>query len=203
MMDLPASLTGDPERDAMIERLEQLLFDPLEADEEEPPLKLYALLDASKSPDIPIYLEAFNSPATCLFDGQTRDDLAEVAPWLVQFDRYSDAWDWFAEEGWGNGWGILMHSRQPIARLKTHFKKFLKITRDDGEPNFFKFYVPIHLRKYLPLFEEKELMRIYQRIDAFFVEDAGQVSEFRLDEGEELSQKYYRLNQEPDLLTDP
>ncbi len=75
--DLPEALTGSPDREALALGLEQIVFSPLEEDERQrqlsdtaiPPLRAYALLDASQSADIPICLEGFSDPARCLIDG--------------------------------------------------------------------------------------------------------------------------------------
>ncbi len=136
MTDLPAFLTPSPEQEALVLGLDHLIFAPLEEnerahteaeDEEIPPLRAFALLDASQSSDIPICLEGFSNPARCFFDDEAFEDLAEVAPWLVELTRYSDVWDWFVEEGYGNNWGILIHSCLELPRLKkTQLKKYQK-----------------------------------------------------------------------------
>ena len=140
-LNLPEALSGSPDQEALALGLEQIVFGSLDEDERQrqasdktvPPLRAFALLDASQSADIPICLEGFSDPARCLFDGAAYDDMAEVAPWLVELTRYSDAWDWFVEEGYGQNWGILIHSRLELPRLKTHLKKFLKIEDEGGE----------------------------------------------------------------------
>jgi len=182
MADLPPSLVPSPEQEAMELALDHLIFDPLEqdaairaeaGDEETPPLRAYALLDASQSADIPICLDGFSNPARCLFDGEVKEDLGEVAPWLVELTRYSDIWDWFVEEGYGNNWGILLHSRLELPRLKSQMKKFLKIENEQSEVFFFKFYRPNHLNTHLPVFEVPDRARFMNQIDGVYAEDAA------------------------------
>ncbi len=94
-LNLPEALTGSPDQEALALGLEQIVFGSLDEDERQrqasdttiPPLRAFALLDASQGADIPICLEGFSDPARCLFDGAAYDDMAEVAPWLVELTR--------------------------------------------------------------------------------------------------------------------
>jgi Domain of unknown function (DUF4123) len=178
-----------PDQEALTEGLAQVFFSPVEPYEfardpdQPPPLRAYALIDASQRPDIAICLEAFNSPARCLFDGDVGEDLGEVAPWLVELTRFDDAWDWFVEDGYGKNWGILIHSRLELARLKTQLKRFLRITDDKGETFFFKYYRPKHLNAYLPVFDDVQMASFMKGIESIFAEndkDSNILAQYRL-----------------------
>ena len=180
MTKLPTFLAPHPEREVLELGLDHLIFEPLEEDkqaraaakdEETPALRAFALLDASQSADIPICLEGFSNPARCLFDGDAFEDLADVAPWLVELTRYSDVWDWLIEEGYGNNWGILIHSRLEIPRLKTQLKKLLQIEGDSGEVYYFKHYRPDHFKDYAPEFEKISGSLFWRDIQAVYTED--------------------------------
>jgi hypothetical protein len=180
-----------PDEEALTTGLAHAFFSPVEPYEfardpdQPPPLRAYALIDASQSPDISICLEAFNSPARCLFDGEVGDDLAEVAPWLVELTRFDDAWDWFVENGYGKNWGILLHSRLELPRLKTQLKRFLKITDEKGETFFFKYYRPKHLNAYLPVFDNVQMASFMKGIETVFAEnekDPNKLHQHRLKE---------------------
>ena len=174
-MTFPGAKT--PEEEALETGLAQVFFSPVEPyefarDPDQPaPLRAYALIDASQNPEIAILLEAFDSPARCLFDGDEADDLAGVAPWLVELTRFDDAWDWFVNEGYGKNWAILIHSRLEMARLKTQLKRFLKITDDEGKTFFFKYYRPKHLNAYLPVFDAVQVESFMRGIELLFAED--------------------------------
>ncbi|AUH33090.1 DUF4123 domain-containing protein [Paracoccus tegillarcae] len=180
-LNLPEALTGSPDQEALALGLEEIVFAPLDEDEQQRqasdttslPLRAFALLDASQSPDIPICLEGFSGPARCLFDGAAYEDMAEVAPWLIELTRHSDAWDWFVEEGYGRNWGILIHSRLELPRLKTHLKKFLKIEDEDGERYFFKYYRPEHFNRYAPGFDGVQRASFWRGIEAVHAESKG------------------------------
>ena len=177
-LNLPEALSGSPDQEALALGLEEIVFAPLDEDEQQrqatdttsQPLRAFALLDASQSPDIPILLEGFSDPARCLFDGAAYEDMAEAAPWLVELTRHSDAWDWFVEEGYGRNWGILIHSRLELPRLKTHLKKFLKIEDEDGERYFFKYYRPEHFNRYAPGFDDVQRAAFWRGIEAVYAE---------------------------------
>lgn len=200
-LDLPEALTGSPDQEALALGLEHIIFSPLEEDEQQrkvsgatspPPLRAFALLDASQSADIPISLEGFSDPARCLFDGAAYEDMAEVAPWLVELARYSDAWDWFVEDGYGHNWGILIHSRLELPRLKTHLKKFLKIEDEAGERYFFKYYRPEHFNRYAPGFDGAQRAAFWRAVEAVYAEsrDPAMLHRHGLDaEGKHGSQR--------------
>lgn len=167
-MDLPPLFTPDPEAEAREAGLAEVLFAACEA---QPGLRVYLLLDAAASADIPICLDGFNSGAMCLFDGTVGEELAEVAPWLVELRRHSALFSWYADEGHGNNWGIAIHTTLEPARLKARLKRFLKITDEDGETLFFKFYLPRNLNAILPEFEPDQRASFFNGIEAFWAED--------------------------------
>ncbi len=178
MTDLPPFLAPPPEREALELGLDHVIFDPVErdarareeADDQRPPLRAYALLDASRSADIPVCLQGFANRARCLFDGAAGDEMAEVAPWLVELTRYSDVWDWLVEDGYGHNWGIVLHSRLELGRLKSHLKKFLKIEDEHGEKYYFKYYRPLYFNSYVPEFDAEHRRAFWQSIDSIHAE---------------------------------
>lgn len=204
-MDLPEFISPPPEKEAMELALDALIFDPVAADAkaregagdtETPPLNAYLLLDASISPDIPICVEAFPEQARCLFDGAAFEDLAEVGPWLVELRRYGSAWDWYVADGYGHNWGIIVHTRLPLMKLKTQLKKFIKIQDEEGQTYFFKFYRPQHLNAYLPSFDDDQRSRFLRGVDAMWAETHGapeQLLSYALDGSGQLTTQAHNL----------
>ena len=174
-MSFPGAKSVD--QDALETGLAHVFFSPVEpyelasAPDQPAPLRAYALIDASQNPEIAVLMDAFDSPARCLFDGEEGDDLAGVAPWLVELTRFDDAWDWFVTEGYGRNWGILIHSRLEMSKLKTQLKRFLKITDDQGKTFYFKYYRPKHLNAYLPVFDPVQMESFMRGIELLFAED--------------------------------
>ena len=197
-MDLPEFLSPPPEKEAIALALDQVIFEPLvkdakkleeAGDDKTPPLRAFMLLDGSINPDIAICAANFDEPARCLFAGAAGEELGDVGPWLVELKRYGGAWDWYVEDGWGNNWGILIHTRMTLAKLKTHLKKFIKVEDEDGETFFFKYYRPEHLNTFLPEFDPDQQARFFKDIAAFFGEQHGTpetILRHRLVEGEGL-----------------
>lgn len=147
--------------------LQELLFRKAGSDE----LHVYALLDGAQDPSIHIYLQGFPEPARCLFDGEPGEDLAEVAPWLVELSEHGQALDWIAREGVGNDWGIFILSKMTLPRLKARLKQVLKVETDDGKSYYFKYYRPRHLNDYLPIMEGDQLRQMFAGAEAFLAED--------------------------------
>ncbi|WP_227271935.1 DUF4123 domain-containing protein [Roseobacter weihaiensis] len=167
--DLASLFPHDPIKAQREDRLRTLLFDlPDNADGE--PVRSYLLLDAAAAPEIATYAEAFPEPAQCLFDGAAFDDLAEVAPWLIQVESFGDALDWYLDKGWGQNWGVFVQTALPLARLKTRLKSHLFVSSEPQGKMFFKFYRPRTLRDYLPAFEADQLKNFFFKLEAYVIE---------------------------------
>lgn len=168
MNELPPLFRSNAKAEARAAGLADALFSPCESD---PELRCYLLLDAAASSDIPICLAGFGASARCLFDGKTRDELEDVAPWLVEIRRHQAVISWYTEEGYGNNWGIFIHSRLELARLKSKLKHFLRVQNEGGEDLFFKFYRPRNLNAILPEFEPEQRASFFSGIEAILAED--------------------------------
>ena len=118
---------------------------------------LYGLIDAAVDPTLYARLlqEPKTSEVTCLFDGDPKRQYGAVAPWLLTITTESHlVYDWLSW-GWRRNWGIWLAARQPIARVKTHLKKFLFIARPDGR-TYFRYYDPRVLPQAMQLFTDAQ-----------------------------------------------
>lgn len=152
-------------------------------------LKVFLLLDASRSPDTRFILETLTDDALCLFDGQTFQDLAEVAPWLVPLSlRDGDAvFDWFMEEAFGRDQGIFLFTKLEPRQLKTSLKRALKVQDDTGRDLYFKYYRPAVFNDYLPAFDPDQAAYVMRDLDQVWTEDAeapDRLRRYALREGE-------------------
>lgn len=189
--DLATLFPHDPIKAHRDDRLRALLFDlPDTADGD--PLRSYLLLDAAAAPEIATYAMAFPEPASCLFDGAAYDDLADVAPWVIQIDPFGDVLDWYLDKGWGQNWGVFVQTALPLARLKTRLKSHLYVSSEDQGKMFFKFYRPRTLRDYLHAFEPEQLASFFFKLEAYVVEGTDVNEAIRLS-----------CNAEGSLLRDP
>lgn len=110
-----------------------------------PQLRLFAVLDGSKLPDIEETLAASGLPHLCLFKDRAAEELGGVAPWLVELtdgsdllrrlfttsDSPRDIWD--AEAA------LFLRSRGDIHMLRRHLRRFTQLS-DGTRLVFFRFW---------------------------------------------------------------
>jgi hypothetical protein len=101
--------------------------------------------------------------------------LAEVAPYLVKLDRESVFTDWVIENGWGKHWGVFAVTKADLPTLRRHFRRFLTVHNESGEPLVFRFYDPRVLAVYLTTCNAEELTAIFGPVLSFVLE--GQVQD--------------------------
>lgn len=158
---------------------------------------VYAILDGASVPDLPMRLFEMHPPNGCLYRGDLDADLAEVAPYLVHLVPGTRFTNWLLSEGWGRHWGIFVQSVYPLIELRKHFRKFLTVHDDAGNPMLFRYYDPRVLPKFLPTCQPEELEIIFgDKVSGFFAEsdDAGEL--IRLQRvNEELKQWSFEMRQ--------
>src|ERR1022692_464965 len=81
----------------MIETLRNLLFAEAGAG-------VYAVLDGASVPGLLDRLTQWEPARECLYRGEIKPDLAEMAPYLVQMEPDTEFTAWILQEGWGNQW---------------------------------------------------------------------------------------------------
>ena len=135
-----------------------------------PETRLYLLLDASRSFEIPVMLDALSEDAVCLFDGAAKEDFADTAPWLTPVSVDDDVFDWYMDEGWGRDWGVFLISSQTTGRVKSSLKRSVMVQDEDGQEMFFKFYRPSVLNVYLPVFEFEQASYLMRDVAQFWTE---------------------------------
>ena len=155
--------------------LSDTVFAPITADREtptptEPPLRAFLLLDAAADRDVYLAMNGYSNEATCLFDGAVASDLEMVGPWLVEIEQDDSVWEWFVQKGYGNNWGLIIHSRLELRRLKTQLKKFLKIQDEAGDVFFFKYYRPENFNAHFPEFSPEQRISFIRGIQRIFAE---------------------------------
>lgn len=132
---------------------------------------IYLVIDAARSAAIVPVIEALSDTAQCLFDGDARDDLGHVAPWLVPLERNSAVLEWFVDTCLGKDRGIFLQAG-PVARhVKSSLKRCLMVSDDTGRELYFKFYRPSVLRSYFPELSPDQRALMLRGMDAFWAED--------------------------------
>ena len=137
------------------------------------PAPLFALLDAARAERILEILRESPEDHRSLYDGAQGDGLAEVAPYLVALPRGSALLGRLVQEGWGRSFGVYLASRRPLKEVRTHFRRLLMVSMDDGERRFyFRFYDPRVLRVFLPTCSARQDEEMFgdREIEGFVVE---------------------------------
>jgi hypothetical protein len=153
--------------DQTIEAVNGLLFG--KAAEEE--LHVYAVLDGASLPGLLEKLFAQPAEHICLYRGELKPDIAEVAPYLVRLEPDADFTDWVIEKGWGKHGGIFALSSADLRAMRKHFRTFLIVHDPAGKPLYFRYYDPRVLRVFLPTCNAGELSRLFGPVASYVMED--------------------------------
>jgi hypothetical protein len=132
--------------------------------------RLYSVLDGASVPDLPIHLHEFGLPNHCLFRGDLDADFAYMAPYLVFLPPDHDFTEWVFSEGFGDDWGIFVHSRHSLIEMRGHFRSLVNTYDENGNSTTFRFYDPRVLRRVLPTYLPEELKAFFGKVDTFFAE---------------------------------
>ena len=156
----------------------------------------FAILDGASIPGLPGHLFTFRPEHACLYIGDLKPDMAEVAPYLVALDMTAPFTDWVLANGWGAHWGIFGASETGLRELRNHFRRFLTVYDTSGKPLFFRFYDPRVLRDYLPTCTARELKSLFGPVTSYLVEDEQQDKAVRFSfNGRSLRQQSLPLKQ--------
>ena len=144
--------------------LRQQLFDQTDR-------QAYAILDGASIPNLRQRLWQHQPPHHCLLRGELDDEMAQVAPYLVQLDEDAE-FTRFAFEGWGQHWGIFLLSRAGLRDMRRHFRMLVRVHHPEtGQPMHFRFYDPRVLRVFLPTCDADQLRELYGPASRFLMED--------------------------------
>lgn len=136
-------------------------------------MRVYAILDGASIEDLPARIDEMRPRNFCLYRGEIDTDLAEVAPYIVELMPQTYFTEWLLENCWGRHWGIFAHSPFQIDQLRKHFRRFLTVYDDAGNPLLFRFYDPRVLTQFLPACQPEELQKMFGKVTTFFAESNG------------------------------
>lgn len=141
-----------PESDPKMSAKDRQIFgDPL------PVLHVYFLADSARCFNFPVTNDS-EYRCECLYLGQLAEKYEAVAPYLLEIipGQTNPLRALFSQKGaipqaasWDDETGIIIHSRQPFAKVINHLRKFSFIKDEAGVWRFFRFYDPQTLRHYL------------------------------------------------------
>jgi hypothetical protein len=149
-----------------VQKLNQQLFNGFN--------RIYAVLDGAAVPGLQMKLFETNTEYVCLYRGELKPDIAEVAPYLIRMVPETQFSNWVLTEGWGKNWGVFAQSRYSLAEMRKHFRTFLTVHDETGKPLLFRYYDPRVLRTFLPTCNKDELKKFFGVILNFALEDENQ-----------------------------
>jgi hypothetical protein len=150
----------------MKEKLEKFLFNERS--------RAFAILDGAAIPDLPMKIYEMQPHSVCLYRGELAPDLAEVAPYLIELIPETTFTDWLLTEGLsGKSWGIFARSPFSLTEMRKHFRKFLTVYDEAGNPLLFRFYDPRVLVKFLPTCDAESLNSLFGRVTDYFAENGA------------------------------
>ncbi|HSO00744.1 MAG TPA: DUF4123 domain-containing protein [Candidatus Nanopelagicales bacterium] len=139
---------------------------------------LYAVVDGARDerllPMLRQSVEVFES----LYEGRSRDALAEAAPYLVKLPEGSALLEELVGRGWGRAWAMYLVSSEPLPRVRKQLRTLL-LVHDEREDRqlYFRFHDPRVMRIFFPTCTERQKLGLLgEVIDAFRCEGrAGEV----------------------------
>lgn len=161
-----------------IKKIKQLLFNEK--------FRVYAALDGASVPDLQMKLYDLSPEHICLYRGKLEPDIAEVAPYLIRMTPDTEFTDWVITEGWGNHWGIFAQTRYSLTEMRKHFRSFLTVHDEAGNPMLFRYYDPRVLRTFLPTCNAGELTAFFGKVTNYILEheDPQHLLNYSLQNGE-------------------
>src|ERR1022692_3301523 len=99
---------------------------------------VYAVLDGASVPGLLDKLAEWEPPQECLYRGEIKPDLAEMAPYLVHLEPDAEFTAWILQQGWGNHWGIFAIAEADLRAMRQHLRRFLTVHDESGKPMLFR-----------------------------------------------------------------
>src|SRR5436309_10309254 len=100
---------------------------------------IWAILDGASVPGLLQQLADNEPEHLCLYAGELKPDVAEVAPYLVKLEAKTPVADWVLEQGWGKHWGVFAETADDLLALRKHFRSFLTVYDQSGKGMLFRY----------------------------------------------------------------
>ena len=161
--------------DKIVEAVSPILF-------KEDGANVFAVLDGASVPDLLDKLYGTQRPEfECLYAGEIKPDLAEVAPYLVRLESKSEFTEWVIKEGWGKHWGVFVVAPADFLAMRHHLRRFLLVHGSDGKSFYFRYYDPRVLRTYQPSCNSGELTEFFGPVKTWVLEGEDPAALLRFD----------------------
>jgi Domain of unknown function (DUF4123)/FHA domain len=142
---------------------------------------VFAVLDAAREDRLPAFLQAYGVEHLSLYDGESGDQLKDVAPYVALLPKTSQLLPLLMKEGWGKSWGVYFNAIDSLADIRKHLRRLLTVQNEDGTSLYFRFYDPRVLSVFLPTCTPEERTEFFGPISRFVMEgeDLDQPLQFR------------------------
>jgi hypothetical protein len=131
---------------------------------------LFALVDAARSDRAIDLVRRSGERYQSLYEGTQGRKLDKWAPHLVELSQDSPLLLWLLHEGWGKSWGVYLAYDGSFFSLRRHFRRFLMVQGEGGQPFYFRFYDPRVLRLFLARCSDETAQQFFESVDEFFLE---------------------------------
>jgi len=132
--------------------------------------QVFAVLDAAREDRLPAFLQAYGVEHFSLYQGDSGDQLKDVAPYVALLPKKSQLLPMLMKEGWGKSWGIYLNSDAELAKVRDHLRKLLTVKDEDDRLLYFRFYDPRVLRVFLPTCTSQEATDFFGPVSRFVME---------------------------------
>ena len=136
----------------------------------EPGVNAFAVLDGASVPGLVQLLQRCSPQYECLYRGELKPDIAEVAPYLVQLEAGTEFTDLVLDQGWGKHWGLFALTLETLFAMRQHLRKFLTVHDSTGKPFLFRYYDPRVMSVYLPTCNPDEVKAMFGPVSRYFME---------------------------------
>jgi hypothetical protein len=131
---------------------------------------VYAVLDAAQEDRLPAFLKAYSVEHSSLYEGDSGEQMKDVAPYVALLPKKSQLLPLLMKEGWGRSWGIYLNSDADLTKVREHLRRLLTVKDEDGRLLYFRFYDPRVLRVFIPTCTPEESKEFFGLISRFVVE---------------------------------
>ena len=132
--------------------------------------RVYAILDGALNEEQFFTLTVMLNelPYLSLYTGEDKENLEEVAPYLVELEKESELTKWILDN-YKEEWGFFIQSPQDLYRIYEELSQRVKITDETTNNNLFiRFYDPRSVEKYIKLQTKEELEEFFEVAPVIF-----------------------------------
>jgi len=131
---------------------------------------VYAVVDGALNDELFFTLTVMLNelPYLSLYMGEDRENLEEVAPYLVKLEKKSELTDWILKS-YSEKWGFFIQSPCDIYEIHEELSQRVKIKDETTNQNLFiRFYDPRATEKYIKLQTEEEREELFEVAPVIF-----------------------------------